>query len=155
MGMAIECILEQVLPGAPTMEGKSLLAAYLGEPDYDEPGVSTDSDDIIRVNFGRTGEQSGRVEQGAGPALGPLHAFICGQDSFQWHDPNDGLAAVRGILPTLREGTAIVSAPPDFLPGFEDEEELTQGVIFDLETLEEILAMASERRVRFALLFSV
>jgi|RhiMethySRZTD1v2_1073278.scaffolds.fasta_scaffold230630_2 hypothetical protein len=155
MGMAIDCVLEQALPGAPIMEGKSLLAAYLGEnvdAEISDPAVS---DDIIRVDFGGTAERSGLGEQGVGPALGPLQAFICAPETVRWHDPDDGLAAVRGILPTLRDGTATVSAPPDFLPGFEDDEELMQGVIFDLETLEAILAMASERGVRFALVFSV
>ncbi len=83
-----------------------------------------------------------------------LNPFIAGGGGIEWHDPASGLAVVRSILARLRAG-ATVSVAPDFEFGGEDEEELTEGVRFDLEELVRILDAAQRACTRFCLTFDL
>jgi hypothetical protein len=152
MGVAIQCILEQNVPGVPHMEGKSLAMAYCGDPGR-EPAGDTDTDgDVIAVDFG------GSIGQGPAPAaseslFASLDAFIAGGRGGEWHDASNGLVAVRTILTRLREGATVTLAADFEFGGDYDDDELTEGVRYDLEELEQILDAARKARSGFYLVF--
>lgn len=153
MGVAIKCILERQVPGVPHMEGKSLAMGYCSDA---AGGEGTDANaDIIAIDFktGKTKTPPPSASPAAEPFFAPLDPFIAGDRGVEWHDPGKGLAAVRDILTKLRNG-ATIPVTPDF-EFCDDEEELTEGVRFDLETLEQILAAAQKARVKFCLSFDV
>jgi len=154
MGVAIQCILEQDVPGVPYMEGKSLAMAYCGDPgSRDSAGAIDGGGDVIAVDFG--GSKAQRPATPASESLfAPLDAFIVEDRDTEWHDASKGLAAVRTILTKLREG-ATVTLAPDFEFGGDDDDELTEGVRYDLEELEQILDAAQKARSRFYLAFDV
>ena len=153
MGIAIQCILEQPIVGLPDMEGKLLCAAFCSDPGGDDtdadPGPATN---LVAIDFGRTMPPSS--DQNAGESLfGPLGQFITGDGGVEWHDPEEGLAVVQGILAKLRSGAQVVLDPDfNFFGGDDDEEEVTEGVIDDLETLEGILTAAHNQQIRFRLI---
>jgi hypothetical protein len=72
---------------------------------------------------------------------------------LEWHSATVGLAAVRGILGRPRDG-ATVSIDPEF-PFANDDEDLTEGVQFDLEELEAVLIAAEKEGLRFCLMFDM
>jgi hypothetical protein len=152
MGVAIQCILERNIPGIPHMEGKSLAMAYCGDPGGREPAGATDADgDVIVIDFGGSKAQ-GPTPPESESLFAPLDAFIAADGSSEWHDASKGLAAVRAILTRFREG-ATVTLAPDFEFGFGDDAELTEGVRYDLEELEQILDAAQKARSQFYLAF--
>src|SRR4051812_28374573 len=154
MGVAIRCILEQDVPGLPQMEGKSLAMAYCGDPGVEEIASATDGGgDIIAIDFGGSKAQpsSPRASE---PLFRPLDPFIAGDGGIEWKDPASGLAAVRSILTKLRAGAKLTVAP-DFEFGRDDEEDLTEGVRYDLEELEQVLDAARKADTRFYLAFDV
>jgi hypothetical protein len=145
-------MLEQRIPGAPDMEGKSLAMGYCSEA-CSVAGTETNPD-IIAVDF-----KSGQTRtQAPAPSLvesvlSPLDAFIAGDGAVQWHDAAKGLVAVRNILAKLKKG-AIIAVTPDF--EFADgDEDLTEGVRYDLEELEKILVAAQNAGTRFYLAFDI
>lgn len=79
---------------------------------------------------------------------------MAGDGSNHWHDAAKGLAAVRNILLKLSNG-ATIAAAPDFAFGDDDDEDLTEGVRYDLEELTKILAAAEKARCGFYLTFDV
>jgi hypothetical protein len=153
MGVAIKCILERDVPDIPHMEGKSLALGYCSDAASDGAG-DNGNPDIIAVDF-----RSGQAKTPAsGPSAGecvlsPLDAFIRGDGAVEWHDAAKGLAAVRDILMKLQNG-ATITVTPDF-EFADDDEDLTEGVRYDLEELEKILVAAQTARVRFYLAFDV
>ena len=152
MGIAIQCILEQPIIGLPDMEGKLLCAAFCSDPGGDDTNEDNGpATNLVAVDFGRT--MPPRSDQGAGESLfGPLGQFITGDSGIAWHDPSEGLAVVQGILAKLRSG-AQVALDPDFnFFGDNEEEEVTEGVIDDLETLQEILTAARNQQIGFRLI---
>jgi hypothetical protein len=155
MGVAIKCILERELPEAPWMEGKSLAAAWCGENGRPDTDPSEPTADIITLDFGGPNAQSpAATEAGGESLLAPLDRFIAGDQGSEWHDASHGLVEVRKILEKLRKG-ATVSLAPDFEFFEADPEELTAGVTYDLEKLEEILTAAQRAKARFYLAVSV
>ena len=160
MGISIQCILERTVPGIPLMEGKSLALAYCGDGGddlEDDPGPATN---VLTVDFGGAKPPGGAAAAGSDgaltePVFGALDEFIRG-DGDHWHDPAKGLVAVRGILERLRGGGVTLTMPEEFgVFGADEAEDLTQGVIFDLEELEEILVAAERAETRFQLAFDV
>jgi len=135
------------------MEGKSLAMAYCGslsDPDQDHSDAGSD---IVPVDF--TAAESGssrrsRRLDSEEPLFEPLHPFIASDHGPEWHEPSEGLAAVRIILDKLRAGAA-VSVAPDYEFGEDDDEDLAEGVREDLETLGQILKVAAKAKVRFHL----
>ena len=157
MGVAIQCILEQNVPGVPHMEGKSLAMAYCGDPGgRDSAGAADGGGDVIAVDFGGSKPQAPQASTppASESLLAPLDAFIADNQGIEWHDASEGLVAVRTILTRLREG-ATVTLAPDFEFGGDDDEELTEGVRYDLEELEQILDAAQRADSRFYLAFDV
>ena len=151
MGIAIKCILEREIPDVPCMEGKSLAMGYCS----DACGGVDSNADIIAIDF-----RSGTIKPRPKPAssaeksvLSPLDAFISGDAGIQWHDAATGLAAVKNILRKLDEG-AIIMTTPDF-EFCDDDQELTEGVQYDLEELEQILEAAHKAQAKFYLAFDV
>jgi hypothetical protein len=136
------------------MEGKSLAMAYCGSPRNEDGGGGTEaSGDIIAIDFG--GAKSKPPSPATTESLfAPLDSFIEGDSDIEWQDPASGLVAVQSILARLR-ASATVNVTPDFEFGGDDTEELTEGVRFDLEELEEILCAAQRARTRFYLAFDV
>jgi len=135
------------------MEGKSLAMAYCGRRNEDDGGGTEENGDIIAIDFG--GAKSKPPSPATTESLfTPLDPFIEGDSDIGWQDPANGLLAVQTILARLRAG-ATVNVTPDFEFGGEDAEELTEGVRFDLEELEEILCAAQRTRTRFYLAFDV
>jgi hypothetical protein len=158
MGVAIRCILEQDVPGVPWMEGKSLAMACFADSGSEGGGDTGTNADIIAVDFGGGKPQipSSPASSPAESLFAPLGPFIVGDGGVRWHDPAKEVVAVRSILGKLRRGA--IAAPPDFdFPGFgyDDEEELTEGVRCDLEELEQILLAAQKAHTRFHLAFDV
>lgn len=154
MGVAIRCVLEQDVPGVPYMGGKSLAMALCGEDSGgNETGTETCAD-IIAIDFGGGGSKalSPAVPAPDESLFAPLDPFVAGNQGVQWHAAASGLTAVRDILKKLRGG-AIVAVAPDFGFGGDDDDELTEGVRYDLETLEQILVAAQKASVRFHLAF--
>jgi hypothetical protein len=143
-------MLERVVPGVPYMEGKALAMGYCSDACA---GAETHPD-IISIDF-----KSGQTRTPA-PApstsesvLSALDTFIKGDGAVHWHDATIGLAAVRNILAKLRNGATIIVTPDfEFADG---EEELTEGVRFDLEELEKILVAAQNAGAKFYLAFDV
>jgi len=152
MGVAIQCILEQGLPGVEHMEGKSLAVAYCSDPGGAEDGAGEPASNVVAVEFG--GSKAATPPSNEESPLAPLTQFIAGDARFEWHEASAGLAVVRSILEKLRAG-AKVSVAPDFEFWEGDDEELTEGVIYDLEMLEEILVAAEKAHTRFYLAFDV
>jgi len=156
MGIAIRCILERDIPDVPHLEGKSLGIAFCGDTSGDLPGGDT-STNVISLDFGGGNAQSSNASAAPSPAeslLAPLDSFVAGSGAVQWHDAAKGLKATRSILKKLHEG-ATVTVAEDFPFANEDDDELTEGVRFDLEELEKILGMAQNAHVRFHLAFDV
>ena len=142
------------------MEGKSLALAYCGDgggEDDDDTGPATN---VLAVDFGGAKSPAGTVGVGGDgaqtePVFGALDEFIRG-DGDHWHDPAKGLVAVRAILERLRGGGVTLTMPEEFgMFGSDEQEDLTEGVIFDLEELEEILVAAERAETRFQLAFDV
>lgn len=161
MGIAIQCILAPDLPGIPLLEGKSLAMAYCSDPSVEgDDGLGggedgSDGADIIAVDFGGPRSSGPPVAPASTePLFAALDPFMAGEAGVNWHDPSEGLIAVRAILAKLRGGTTI-RLDPDFEDGSEIDEDFTAGVIFDLETLEEILGAAQAGGARFYLGFDV
>ena len=152
MGVAIQCILEQELPDVEQMEGKSLAVAYCSDPGGAEGGDAEPASNVVAVEFG--GSKASAPQSDEESPLAPLTEFIAGDGAFEWHEATTGLAVVRSILEKLRAG-AKVSVAPDFEFWEGDDEELTEGVIYDLEMLEEILVAAEKAHTRFYLAFDV
>lgn len=149
MGVAIQCMLEQELPGIEHMEGKSLAVAYCSDPGGAEDGDGEPASNVVAVEFG--GSKGAPPSNDESP-LAPFTQFIAGDGGFEWHEASAGLKVIRSILEKLRAG-AQVSVAPDFEFWEGDDEELTEGVIYDLELLEEILVAAAKARSRFYLAF--
>jgi hypothetical protein len=156
MGVAIKCILEEDVPGVPHMEGKSLAMAYCGDPGERVAGDLDTSADIIAIDFGGTKPKTPSPSKPSPTEslFAPLDPFLAGDGGVRWHDATKGLTTVRSILKKLRDG-AIVAVAPDFEFGGDDDEELTEGVRYDLEELEQILVGAQKARTRFCLIFDV
>ena len=155
MGVAIQCLLNLEVPGCPKMEGKSLAAAYCGQDAGASLAGPDGASNILALDFGHAKTES-QAQSGPPPQslLAPLNQFIAGDQGFEWHDASKGLASVRSILATLRGGSRIsLAADFDFFDG--DDEELTDGVIYDLEQLEKILTAADRVGARFCLTFSI
>ena len=153
MGIAIQCLLEQPIIGLPDMEGKLLCAAFCSDPGGDDANEDNGpATNLVAVDFGRT--MPPRSDQGAGESLfGPLGQFITGDGGVEWHDPAEGLAVVHGILGKLRSGAQVVLDPDfNFFGGDDEEEEVTEAVIDDLETLTKILTAARNQQIRFRLI---
>ncbi len=153
MGVAIQCVLSRELPGRPLMEGKSLAAAFCGEAG-DRRNTGPEPSNVVSLQFGHSKVQSPSPEPVSEPLLSPLDEFIAGDQGAEWHDASAGLEAVSNILEKLRSG-AKVSLAPDFEFFGGDDEDLTNGVIHDLEQLEEILTGAEQVGARFYLAFSI
>jgi hypothetical protein len=152
MGIAIKCMLEQRIPGTPHMEWKSLAMGYCSEA-CGAAGADTNPD-IIAVDFksGQTRRQAAAPSAGES-LLSPLDTFIAGDGAVQWHDAAKGLVAVRNVLTNLKKG-AIIAVTPDF--EFADgDEDLTEGVRYDLEELEKIFVAAQNAGTRFYLAFDI
>jgi hypothetical protein len=153
MSMAIHCLLHDEVPGIPLMEGKDLFVACIGSRCSPSAPKLFPTSNIVGVDFSQSGQQSSSPQNGpvtVESVFAPLEEFMFREPPVvDWHHPSDGLAAVRAVLEKLRSGTANLTAPPDMLPG--NEEELTAGVIIDLEELEEILIAAKRAHTRFAL----
>jgi hypothetical protein len=154
MGLAIRCVLEQSLSGIPWVEGKSLCTAYCAGLGGDVAANTADSSNIIAIDFG-----AGHSPLAAPPAAESLAAwlgpFMAGDRGVEWHEPGDGLAAVRALLGRLRAGAKIAAAPETLLDlEYDDDgEDLTDGVQRDLEDLEKVLVVAQVARCRFFLCF--
>jgi hypothetical protein len=144
-------MLERVIPGVPYMEGKALAMGYCSDA---SAGAGDGHPDIIAIDF-KSG-QTRTPPPTPAPSesvLSPLDAFIKGDGAVHWHDATIGLVAVRTILAKLRNG-ATITVTPDF--EFADgNEELTEGVRFDLEELEKILLVALNAGTKFYLAFDV
>ncbi len=138
------------------MEGKSLAMAYCGDSGGGGAGDSSANDNVIAIDFGgpQPPTPPASASSQAESLFAPLDLFIAGDRGAQWHDASEGLTAVRSILGKLRDG-ATVAVTPDFEFGGDDEEELTEGVQYDLEQLEKILTAAQKARIRFYLAFDV
>jgi hypothetical protein len=143
-------MLERVVPGAPYMDGKALAMGYCS----DAGGEAEAHPDIIAIDFksGQTRKPAPAPTPGES-VLSPLDSFIKGDGAVQWHDPARGLVAARNILAKLNNGATII-VTPDF-EFTDNDEELTQGVRFDLEELEKILVAAQKAGTRFYLAFDV
>jgi hypothetical protein len=152
MGVAIQCILEQEPPGVEHMEGKSLAVAYCSDPGGPEDADAEPASNVVAVEFG--GSKAAKPPSNEESPLAPLTPFIAGDGGFEWHEASAGLKAVRSILEKLRAG-AQVSVAPDFEFWEGDDQELTEGVIYDLEMLEETLLSAEKAQTRFYLMFDV
>jgi hypothetical protein len=152
MGVAIKCILERSVAGIPRMEGKSLAMGYCSDAAGGGEADAEAGADIIAIDF-KTGKTKTPSPSADESFFAPLDPFVAGDRGVQWHDAGKGLSAVREILTKLRNG-ATIPVTPDF-EFCDDEEELTEGVRFDLETLEQILAAAEKASVRFCLSFDV
>jgi hypothetical protein len=151
MGVRLRCILERDVPGVPYMEGKALAMGYCSDASAGTVGVHPD---IIAIDF-KSG-QARTPEPAPAPGesvLSPLDPFIKGDGAVQWHEAARGLVAVRNILAKLKNG-ATVPVTPDF-EFADDDEELTEGVRFDLEELEQILVAAQKAKTKFYLAFDV
>src|SRR5436190_9205740 len=99
MGVAIQCILQQEIPGVPHMEGKSLAMAFCGDPEDRADGGGSASADIITIDFGGTKSQSAASAPSPTESLfAPLAPFMAGDGGTQWQDAAKGLVAVRSIL---------------------------------------------------------
>ncbi len=134
------------------MEGKALALGYCSDI---AAGAGVDEHpDIISIDFKSGQTRTPIPTPSPGEAvLSPLSAFIKGDGAVQWQDAASGLAAVRNILAKLKNG-ATITVTPDF--EFADgDEELTEGVRFDLEELEKILVAAQNAGSRFYLAFDV
>lgn len=156
MDVSIQCLLEQDLPDAPHMEGKSLAMACFSELGAETPDENSETADIITIDFGggKPPPKPPSAPSPLEPLFAPLTRFIAGNAGIKWHDPKDGLAAVRSILKKLRDG-ATVAVASDFPFGFDDDEKLTDGVQYDLEQLEQILIPAQKAQTRFCLALDV
>jgi hypothetical protein len=145
-------MLERQIAGLPYMEGKALAMGYCSDI---ATGTGGDAHpDIIAIDFksGQTRTPVPAPSPGES-VLSPLSALIEGDGAVQWHDAAKGLVAVRNILAKLKSG-ATITVTPDF--EFADgEEELTEGVRFDLEELEKILVAAQNAGSKFHLAFDV
>ena len=149
-------VLEEQLPGLPLMEGKSLAIACCAEADHDQAEGTPAPGEVIAISFGDKGEPGQRRTESSDDSLvTPLLKFLRGHERLQWHNPSDGLKAVRIVLTKLREGETIEIDPEMELFGNEDPDELTEGVLYDLEILEEVLAAAQVTKTRFYLAFDV
>jgi hypothetical protein len=155
MGIAIQCILEQHVPGVPRMEGKALAMAYFADPRDEHDAQGSSGANIIAVDF-RGGKPQAAPSHGTSPKslLAPLDTFIAGDGSSRFNDAAKGLTAVRSILKRLRDGV-IVAADRGFNLGASNDDDLTEGVQFDLEELEKMLVCAQKAGIRFYLTFSV
>jgi len=156
MGIPIRCVLERDIPDVPHLEGKSLGIAFCGDSSGGLSGGDPSSN-VISLDFGGGNVQSSNASAAPAPAgslLAPLDSFIAGGGAVQWHDAAKGLEATRSILKKLHEG-ATVTVAEDFPFANEDDDELTEGVRFDLEELEKILGLARNAHVRFYLAFDV
>ncbi|HEY1170614.1 MAG TPA: hypothetical protein VGH19_04520 [Verrucomicrobiae bacterium] len=156
MSIAIHCILEVDIAVSARMEGKSLAIAYCSDSMGNDSPPSGDSK-IIAVDFGGAKSTPPPSESpDAKTLLSPLTPFISELGSEQWHDATVGLAAVQSILAKIRKG-AKVPLEPDL--GFgrkeETENDLTEGMRYDLEQLEKILLAAQEASLGFHLAFGV
>jgi hypothetical protein len=164
MGVQVECILEQDVPGVPIpMDGKSLAIAILGDLGDPGPDVAGDTDaaaDIIAIDFGGGKSQppSASPSPPGESLFAPLFRFIADVDADEWYDAAEGLAVVQSILTKLREG-ATVTLAPDFVwvaeLGWDDDDELTGSVRSALEALEETLSASQKADVRFHLVFEL
>ena len=145
-------MLERQVPGVPMMEGKSLALGYCSDIAGDDSG-DNGNPDIIVVDF-RSGQTGTLPASSARESLlSALDSFIRGDGAVEWHDAAKGLVAVRNILAKLKNGATIM-VTPDF-EFSDDDEDLTEGVRYDLEELEKILVGAQTARVRFHLAFDV
>ncbi|HZQ47680.1 MAG TPA: hypothetical protein VFC07_11750 [Verrucomicrobiae bacterium] len=156
MGIAIRCILEQDIFDIPLMEGKSLAMAYLGDQGNEPAEETGPSDNVIAIDFGNNKPQ---IPPSSAPSSGEsllaiLDPFLAEAGSDDWHEAAEGLAAVRGILLKLNNGAKITTAP-DFGLGGDDDEDLAEGVRYDLEELEQILVAAQKACCGFYLTFAV
>jgi hypothetical protein len=152
MGVRIRCILERVIPGVPSMDGKSLAMGYCSDICVEAGGG--EHPDIIAVDFrGGQTRTSAPAQSPSESVLSPLDSFIKGDGAVEWHEAAKGLAAVRDILAKLKNG-ATITVTPDF-EFADDDEDLTEGVQYDLDELEKILVAAQAARVRFHLAFDV
>ena len=153
MGIAIQCVLEQPIIGLPEMDGKMLCAAFCSDPG----GGGTDedigpADNLVTINFGRPNPRgSDDAVNPTDSVFGPLGQFITG-DAGIWHDPAEGVAVVRAILEKLRSGATVTLAPDFNFVGEQDDDEVTEAVMDDLETLKKILIAAERQQTRFRLI---
>ncbi len=152
MGVRIQCVLERMIPGVPPMEGKALAMGYCSDICGEASGG--EHPDIIAVDFrsGQTKAAAPAPSRGES-VLSPLDSFIKGDGAVEWYDAAKGLVAVRNILAKLKNG-ATIAVTPDF-EFADDDEDLTDGVRYDLDELEKILMAAQAARVRFHLAFDV
>jgi hypothetical protein len=154
MSVAIHCILEEQLPDLPLIEGKSLAIACCAEAGRDE-GEATEGD-VIAIAFpGKREPNQVPAESREDTLITPLLKFVHGQQGLEWHNPSDGLKAVRTALTRLRDGETIQIDPEMESFGSEDPDELAEGVVYDLEILEEVLTAAQEAKTRFYLAFDI
>ncbi len=144
----------------PQMEGKSLCMAFCGEAGGDDGADAGPVTNLVTLDFGgikKTSPPQPTAPPAAsadGPLFAPLGEFITGDRGVEWHEPSKGLAVVRGILTKLGAGATVALDPSfDFFDG--DEDELTEGVTFDLQELEGILTAAESARTRFRLMIDV
>ena len=151
MGIALRCVLKERVPGIPFMEGKSLAAVYCAGG---KSGAASNAD-IILIDF-KTGHikspsQSASVPEE--PLLTPLDPFVLKDGGIHWYNPALGLAAVKDILAKLRKGYRVTVDAAFEFGG--DDREVTAGLRFDLENLEQILAAAKKFDTGFCLAFDL